>query len=66
MQGFAIQCRKSQLKYNVPMRCLKQSLPHRHDDDAHETIEISSFCKNQKTTLNVRVIQVRIINFPEY
>lgn len=56
LQGFVLQCRKSQLKYNVPMRCIDQTL--KNTNDFHEQIEISSFCVLQEAKLNVRVVQV--------
>lgn len=57
LQGFVMLCRKSQMKYNVPMRCLDPELEE--TNDVYEQIEISSFCRPQATKLNIRVIQVR-------
>ena len=56
LEGYVVKCRKSQLKYCVPLKCINHLL--NDTDDYHEQIEISSFCKSQETKLNVRAIQI--------
>jgi hypothetical protein len=54
--GFRVLCRRSQVKYNVPMKCLVPTIEV--VDPMYETMDVSRFCKKSITGLNVRVIQV--------
>mmetsp|Transcript_15738 Transcript_15738/g.35423 ORF Transcript_15738/g.35423 Transcript_15738/m.35423 type:complete len:2029 (+) Transcript_15738:194-6280(+) len=65
LEGFTVLCRKSQLKYNLPMKSFAESVQGSTNatyDDAYDTVDICEFdCKKneeREASLNVRAIQV--------